>query len=56
VSLPNRDKLAMRVTVLMTLRLILSLSKDEAKISAFSASCAPIMSLSSTALQCAEKL
>jgi hypothetical protein len=31
VSLPNRDKLTMRINALKTLNLILSRSKDEAK-------------------------
>ena len=35
VSPPNRDKLTMRINSLKTLNLILSLSKDEAKISCF---------------------
>jgi hypothetical protein len=35
VSPPNRDKLTMRINSLKTLNLILSLSKDEAKISGF---------------------
>ncbi len=35
VSLPNRDKVTMRSTPLNSLTLILSLSKDEAWISAF---------------------
>ncbi len=37
VSTPNRDKLTMRFKPLKSLGLILSLSKDEAKNSAFSA-------------------
>ena len=39
VSPPNRDKLTMRSKPLKSLDLILSLSKDEAKISCFSAAC-----------------
>jgi hypothetical protein len=39
VSPPNRDKLTMRAKPLKTLNLILSLSKDEAQIQAFSAAC-----------------
>ena len=35
VSPPNRDKLTMRINSLKTLNLILSLSKDEAKILGF---------------------
>ena len=35
VSLPNRDRLTMRFNPFKTLGLILSLSKDEAKISCF---------------------
>jgi hypothetical protein len=35
VSPPNRDKLTMRIDSLKTLDLILSLSKDEAKLSGF---------------------
>ncbi|MGA9549310.1 MAG: hypothetical protein WBS14_16770 [Rhodomicrobium sp.] len=39
VSAPNRDRLTMRSKPLKTLDLILSLSKDEAQIQAFSAAC-----------------
>ena len=35
VSAPNRDKLTMRINSLKTLDLILSLSKDEARLSGF---------------------
>jgi hypothetical protein len=39
VSLPNHDKLTMRFRPLKLLGLILSLSKDEKRISTFSSSC-----------------